>query len=174
MRKLSCQRSQSSFCFSGKITTSAGVWTRPDVSPTQMNRFPGSSGDQLTHMTSPSFQDNLTPGADVIVQNQEDDVYQNTFSGRSNSSGGGVAAGVSAATPVTPKSFFFLTQRDTGSSVFRAGSTETQILSAGQHKEVGKDEAIKWRHFYQIHRPDRTPALCFIRAPRNHVQVLHC
>lgn len=59
---------------------------------------------------------------------------------------GGVAAGVSAATRVTPKSFF-LTQRDTESSVFCAGSIETQILSLEQHKEVGKDEAIKSKHF---------------------------
>lgn len=130
----------------------------------KMNRFLGPSDDYLTHMTSPTSQDNLTPGCDVIVQNQEDDVYRNASSGGPNTSRGAQPAGVSAATRVTP-------QRDTQWSVFRAGSMATEILSSTRHKEVGKDEPMApKRHIRSAVLIGRL-ALCFIRAPRNRVQI---
>lgn len=127
MSKMGRLGPQLSPCFSGKITISAGVRSRPDVSSTQMNRSPGPSGDYLTRMTSPSSQDNLTPGGDVMVQNQEDDVYRNAYSGRSDTSGA-EGGGGHVRRRVRRNSRYadeFSQQRDTQTSVFHAGIMAT-------------------------------------------------
>lgn len=122
-------------------------------------------------MTSPSFQDNLTPGGDVMVGNREDNVNQNAFLERSNVSRGRGRRCVCRNSCSTKQ-------------LFNTAGHTVEHVPCGQH---GNADIICWatqrscegrgdqaQAFYPIHRSDRTPALCFMQARRNHVQVLHC